>query len=87
MLVEVKLHGRSLVATSVAGPFPRGRLFYIQDRSTSLRFLVDTGAQVSIVPPTRAERSTQQGNYCLQAINGSEIQTFGQRSLTLDIGL
>ena len=85
--MEVKLHGRSLAATSVAGPSPRGRLFYVQDRSTSLRFLVDTGAQVSIVPPTRVERSTQLGNYCLKAINGSEIPTFGQRSLTLDIGL
>ena len=87
LCVDVKLHGRPLAATSVAGPSPQGRLFHIRDRSSSLRFLVDTGAQVSIVPPSRAERSTGKRNVRLQAINGSEIATFGVRSLTLDIGL
>ena len=85
--LEVKLPGRSLVATSVAGPTPQGRLFYVKDSSSSLRFLVDTGAQVSIVPPTRADRANKHGDYRLQAINGSDITTFGVRSLTLDIGL
>ena len=59
--LEVKLPGRSLVATSVAGPTPQGRLFYVKDSSSSLRFLVDTGAQVSIVPPTRADRANKHG--------------------------
>ena len=85
--MEVKLLGRSLAATSVAGPSSPGRLFYICDCSSSLRFLVDTGAQVSIIPPSRAERSAGKGSFRLQAINGSEIATFGIRSLTLDIGL
>ena len=75
------------MATSVAGPTPQGRLFYVKDSSSSLRFLVDTGAQVSIVPPTRADRANKHGDYRLQAINGSDITTFGVRSLTLDIGL
>ena len=87
MHVAVKPQGRPLVATSVAGPSPIGRLFYVQDRNTSLTFLVDTGAQISIVPPTNAERSAGQGNFCLHAINNSEIPTYGVRSLTLDIGL
>ena len=82
-----KLPGRSLAATSVAGQPPQGRLFYVRDRSSSLRFLVDTGAQVSIIPPTRSDRAAKPGEFRLQAINGSDIPTFGVRSLTLDIGL
>ena len=84
---EVKLPGQSLAATSVAGLSSQGRLFYLRDHSTSLRFLVDTGAQVSIVPPSSAERSAGPGKVCLQAVNGSDIATFGMRSLTLNIGL
>ncbi len=87
LYTEVKLPGRSLAATNVAGPSPIGRLFYVYDKSTALRFLVDTGAQVSIIPPSSAERSAGPGELRLQAINGSNIPTFGLRSLTLDLGL
>ena len=87
MCAEAKLPGRSLAATSVAGPSPQGRLFYVYDKSTPFRFLVDTGAQVSIIPPSPAERTTGPGDLRLQAINGSNIPTFGMRSLTLDLGL
>lgn len=87
LCVEVKLHSRPLAATSVAGLSPQGRLFHIRDRSSPLCFLVDTGAQVSIVPPSHTERATSKGNVRLQAVNGSEIATFGVHSLTPDIGL
>ncbi len=83
----VKPSGRSLAATSVAGQQPQGCLFYVRDRSSSLCFLVDTGAQVSIVPPTSSDRAAKQRDSPLQAINGTNIPTFGVRSLTLDIGL
>ena len=82
-----KLPGRSLAATSVAGQSPRGCLFFIHDHINSLRFLVDTGAEVSIIPPSRADRSAGQGTFRLQAVNGSNIATFGVRSLTLNLGL
>ena len=88
MLLVVKLPGRPLAGASVAGPSHQGRLFYVRDCSSSLRFLVDTGAEVSIVPPSRAERCpASPGKFRLQAINGSDIATFGVRSLTLDLGL
>ena len=82
-----KRTGRSLAATSVAGlPHP-GRLFHIHDRCSNSRFLVDTGAEVSVVPPSHAERFSQPGNFSLKAVNGSEIATYGVRSLTLNLGL
>ena len=45
-----KHSGRALAATSVSGPV-NSRLFYITDQDTGTRFLVDTGAEVSIIPP------------------------------------
>ena len=87
MLLAVKLAGWPLAATNVAGQPPRGRLFFIKDHINSLRFLVDTGAEMSIVPPSNTERSASQGTSPLQAVNGSSIMTFGVRSFTLDLGL
>lgn len=75
------------MATSVAGPSQQSRLFYIQDHFTSRRFLVDMGAEVSIIPPSCADRISHKGTPSLQAANGSDVMTFGVKSLTLDLGL
>lgn len=53
--------GQPLAATGVAGLLP-SRLFYITNRSTNL---VDTGAKVSIIPPSRAEQQHQQDGFNL----------------------
>ena len=42
------------MATGAAG-LNCSRLFYIHDNSSGLRFLVDTGAEVSIVPSSRSD--------------------------------
>ena len=42
--------GQHVKATDVAGPH-HSRLFFITDRNSGVRFLVDTGAQVSVIPP------------------------------------
>ena len=81
-----KRSGQSLVATSATGLLP-SRLFYVTDRPTGLRFLVDTGAEVSVVPPSRAECKNRTEQSGLQAVNNSPIATYGKRSLTLDLGL
>ncbi len=85
MHVGVKRTGRQLAATGVAGQPHLGRLFYIHDISSNTRFLVDTGAEVSVVPPFHTERSHQPSTFTLQAVNGSKITTFGVRSLTLNL--
>ncbi|BHF66550.1 hypothetical protein SprV_0200957100 [Sparganum proliferum] len=51
------------------------------------RFLVDTEAQISVVPPTAADRRFPSPGLHLQAANCSPIPTFGSLSLTLNIGL
>ncbi|BHF63696.1 hypothetical protein SprV_0200669000 [Sparganum proliferum] len=51
------------------------------------RFLVDTGAQISVVPPTASDRCFPSPGLHLQAANRSPIPTFGSLSCTLNIGL
>ena len=86
LLLGGKREGQALGATGVPGQNP-SRLFYVTDRLSGTRFLVDTGAEVSVIPPSQAERKHKQEEYTLQAVNHTAIPTFGNRSLTLDIGL
>ena len=81
-----KRPGQSLAATSATG-LQQSRLFYVTDHSTGLRFLVDTGAEISVIPPSRTERKHQQDDFSLQAVNNTAIATYSRRSLTLDLGL
>ncbi|CAE1285390.1 unnamed protein product [Acanthosepion pharaonis] len=51
-----------------------------------MSFLIDTGAQLSVVPPSPNFTKTN-SSVTLRAANGTNIKTFGEQSLTLDIGL
>ncbi|BHF61838.1 hypothetical protein SprV_0100481700 [Sparganum proliferum] len=75
-----------ITATAAAGQSRPSRLFYISDKSSGLRFLVDTGAEISVIPPPR-RHYFKPSQSSLQAANSTTINIYGQRSLTLDIGL
>lgn len=82
-----KHRGPALAAASDQG-HTTSRLFFVVDRIAGHRFLVDTGAEVSILPASRTDRLQQQApSPCLRAVNSSAIKTYGQRSLTIEIGL
>ena len=57
------------------------------DKTSGIRFLVDTGAEVSVIPPSHTERKYPQQAFTLQAVNNTAITTYGCKSLTLDLGL
>ena len=63
------------------------RLFFVTDRSSGLRFLVDTGAKVSVLPVSRLPHSSFPTGPTLQAVNHSAIATFGSASRTINLGL
>ena len=81
-----KRHGQSLAATNATSLQP-SRLLYITDKDTGLRFLIDTSAQVSVLPPTQQERKHPRSDLTLQAVNNTPIPTFGTHSHTLNLGL
>ena len=53
---------------------------------TGRRFLVDTGAHVSVVPASRLDRRTEATKQQLQAANGASITTYGARNALLHFG-
>ena len=74
------------MVTSAAGP-QTGRLLYVTDQESMLHFLVDTGSEVSIIPPSKAERKNWLDTFGLLAANNSPIVTYRTRSPTLNLGL
>ena len=60
----------------------------MQDPVSKLSYLIDTGAQVSVLPPRSEDRDRSPvNNMQLQAVNGTAIRTFGQRSMAVELGL
>ncbi|CAH8620560.1 unnamed protein product [Schistosoma guineensis] len=80
-----KRQRRRVKAAVLAGPSLQvGRLFYVHDYRTNARFLVDTVAQVSVVP--RGSSKSQATVLRLRAANGSVIPTYGTRQLVVNLG-
>ncbi|XP_018020410.1 uncharacterized protein LOC108676784 [Hyalella azteca] len=62
------------------------RVLRLPDRHTNLNFLIETGADVSILPASTTDRSKPPTSH-LYSANGSSIPVFREKSLTLDFGL
>ncbi len=62
-------------------------LFYVKDKLTKHSFLIDTGAEVSVIPAsfTNNNKVSKQHGY-LTAANGSRIKTFGQKVINFQLG-
>ena len=67
-----------------AGSSNNTPLLHIQDAASGIVFLIDTGAEVSIVQPTKTELK-RPPNHSLIAANGTPIRSFGTRQLELKI--
>ena len=65
---------------------PSGRLLRVTDCRTRRRFLVDSGAAVSVVPASHIDRQSGPSELRLSAANGASIVTYGTRSVHLDLG-
>lgn len=58
----------------------------VTDRTSGLHFLVDTGANISVIPVTKTlHKRSKCDDYVLYAANGSVIKTYGVRTLVLDL--
>ena len=61
-------------------------LLHVNDTRRNEQWLVDGGALLSILPPTRQQRRLGPSGSQLRAANGTEIQCFGSVVRTLTIG-
>ena len=78
--------GQTLAATGLSGQH-FSRLFHVSDTNTFTRFLVDTGSEVNVIPPTPADRRRQLDKLTLTAVNNTPICTYGKQFLNLNLGL
>ncbi|CAE1236832.1 unnamed protein product [Acanthosepion pharaonis] len=72
-------------------PAPRTRnrsrtIAQVQDGETVWTNVVDTGAAISVIPPTNRS-ALKPTSFQLRAANGSTIETYGTKELTLNINL
>lgn len=58
----------------------------IGDRRTGMLFLIDTGADVSVLPANKKGKLRSDSSK-LFAANGTQIETYGEQLLMLDLGL
>ena len=78
LCVAGKRPGQPQVMAAVAGL--KDCLVFILDKVTKRRFLVDTGAEVSVVPVTGVESKTVKSGPFLLAANGSKIHPLRPRN-------
>lgn len=62
------------------------RLF-IQDAESKYRYLIDTGADISVLPATHQEKSKPPNTFVLYAANNTKIRTYGAKIVNCNIGL
>lgn len=62
------------------------RLF-VKDINTNQNFLIDTGSDISTLPPSSTDLKSQNTQANVFAANGTPINTYGYKSITLNLGL
>ncbi|GFS60318.1 retrovirus-related Pol polyprotein from transposon 297 [Nephila pilipes] len=60
---------------------------YLSDRTSQSKYLIDTGADVSVITLTTASKLLPPASLQLFSANGTVISTYGQQLVTLDLGL
>ena len=85
IFVVGKLDARPTVATTLGG-VQSSRLI-LGDFKNKLYFLIDTGADISVLPLSSAKGNVAPSEFKVYAADGTPIPTFGSRTLSLDLGL
>ena len=77
----------ALAAATSTQPY-NARLLHLTNHTTCLRYLVDTGVAISILPPRWADRTNPSPTPgpALVAANGSTIRSYGRRRVLVDLG-
>ena len=74
------------MATGSPGFSQQSRLFFITDKTTGMRFLIDTGAEVSVLPPSKMRGDLHPTNSSYRQSTSHTSTHYGERSMTLNLG-
>lgn len=81
-----KLETSTRVETALAKDGFTHRLT-LSDNKTGIPYLIDTGADVSVIPRSFVEQPVSNSHFKLHAANNTVIDTYGQKLVCVDIGL
>ena len=86
---EVRKLKTPVCARAAAGESRPVKRLLVTDTKTGTRFLVDTGADISVLPQIWAKGIfwSRPTNRCLYGANGTIIPTYGEKEINLDFGL
>ena len=62
------------------------KLFCVHDSQSGESYLVDTGAEITLLPPTEYDRKFRTRGSPLRAANNTDIASFGERTKSLKLG-
>ena len=77
-----KLNARSACAPR---PVVTSTTLYVKDEISGRNFLVDSGADISLIPASKFDQRSGRRGPPLTAANGSPIRSYGDRNLTLHL--
>lgn len=80
-----KLPKPSIDATATDGETKSRRLF-LHDKSTKSSVLINTGAEISVIPPSLYDLKNAT-SHILYSVNQEPIRTYGERMVTMNLGL
>ena len=81
---QKKHYNNVMTETSKLSP---SRLLYVTDKRNKCRYLIDTGAAVSVLPRSCANGTVDADSLPLVAANNSTITTYGTSKRMVDVGL
>ena len=71
---------------NVSDRIPRS-LFYVKNKSAiNQHFLIDSGANLSLIPADETDKQNIDNSLLLKGIGGSIVETYGTKRLTIDLG-
>lgn len=82
-----KLTLENVSTADIPSPNPSSSRLLLKDHISGLHFLIDTGSDLCIIPPTENEKKVKPNVSFLYAANGTPIPTYGTRLIKVNFGL
>ncbi|GFX31499.1 retrovirus-related Pol polyprotein from transposon 17.6 [Trichonephila clavipes] len=77
----------SSVITGMAEPSKHTSRLFLLDRKYGQKFLIDSGSEICVIPPSPTMNKSPQSNFSLFAANNTKIPAYGMVRKELNLGL